>query len=652
MRHLYFYLALILSFNCLVLSNVAAYKQAMCELGNSTNINAVVKELISSTSEDWLCDASSEPLVPICSWQYIVCDAANNITGIGLGEGLMEGSLPASICTIDTLNSLVVKNNKMNGSIPTCIGDMTNLALLSIETLPNLTGHVPSGLGLLTKLGVLKFISLDISGSIPTAVWTFPHLYDFQLRYLPSLADSVLPGSAYLPSASVLTLEDIPMSGRLTDLQLSASPTVTPPLTVLKLVNVGINGSLPQTLGNLTKIVTLQLEGLTQVTGTLPANLFDLSLLETLIIAACPNITGSLPGGFTKLGKLVVLFVQDMLLTGSIDSSLGTTTNLLRVVFISNPLIAGPVPEALFAHSGIGTLDFTDMPMITGTIPTTLGLMTECGTFNIENTAMNGPIPASIGQMPLANLRLSGNSFSSSIPSQIGSLTKLINIDISKEVGLTGSLPDTLGNLAQLTVLLLYDLPGITGSLPSTLNGMSSIVTMQFARLPRLTGTIPSDLGTGMVTLDSLLISNTSVHGPVPDAFSGMTAANGIYVSDNSLSGTIPSSLCALNALSVLDFSLNNISCFAGCLFSVVPILYGDADVFACPTGRKCALSLKLCCTFFCVLGCIDFMDVSILILLYVIIMLISSHCSTHICVLSRTHQCSHFVPHRCQHSD
>jgi len=589
MTALCFFLALAFSLNSVVLSlDVSVQNQAFCQLGRSTNLNTLAVEL-AADSQLWLCDDDDIPLANICDWDFLTCgDDDATVSLIVFDDDAIEGSLPSTLCNLDGLVQLVVKNNKIGGSIPDCIGNMSTLATIDFESLPNLVGDMPHELELLTGLGVIKFISLDITGTIPTAIWTFTKLYILYLDDMQNLSHSVLPSDTFLPSLETLDLSYLPMSGRVTDLQLSASISQVPVLSRLSLLHIDIIGALPPNLGLFTNLVTLQLEELTHLTGTIPTNIFNLVGMTLLVFADLPNITGTIPSDFSKMTDLNVFFLQDMpLLTGSIDSSLGELTDLISVIMRNNPLMNGSFPEPLIGHPLIVQLDMSDMPLVTGSIPTAVGSMAECGIFNIQNTAMNGTIPTEIGQLGQANfLRLSGNSFSSTIPSEIGAMGKLAGLDISNEPSLDGTVPDSLGSLAKLTALLLFELPEITGSIPSTLNGLSSLVIMNFFRMPKLTGTIPSDLGTGLTDLETLLLSNTSVNGPVPDTFGDMTNAFDILVSDNSLTGTIPGTLCLLNNLVELDFSFNNITCYDSCLFDRVDRLYGDEGVFSCPGGE------------------------------------------------------------------
>jgi len=79
----------------------------------------------------------------------------------------MTGSIPSEIFRLTQLETIVLKNNNLVGSISTDIGSMINLKSLSFS-LTKLDGSIPSEIGLLTKLTLLNLAMNNFVGTIPS----------------------------------------------------------------------------------------------------------------------------------------------------------------------------------------------------------------------------------------------------------------------------------------------------------------------------------------------------------------------------------------------------------------------------------------------------------------------------------------------------
>ena len=90
---------------------------------------------------------------------------------------------------------------------------------------------------------------------------------------------------------------------------------------------------------------------------------------------------------------------------------------------------------------------------------------TECDWYGI--TCSNGSV---------TELRLSGNSLSGSIPSELGRLTNLTTLDLAFN-SLSGSIPSELGSLINLTELNLSD-NSLSGSIPPELGSLINLTNL------------------------------------------------------------------------------------------------------------------------------------------------------------------------------
>ncbi|KAK1383665.1 Protein kinase domain-containing protein [Heracleum sosnowskyi] len=158
----------------------------------------------------------------------------------------------------------------------------------------------------------------------------------------------------------------------------------------------------------------------------------------------------------------------------------------------------------------------------------------------------------------LQTLDLSGCGLTGSIPSQIGTLSKLKHLSLQYN-DLSGNLPSSLFNLSQLQVLDV-NTNNLRGSIPS---GINSFKNMHFLHLGynKLTGVIPSELG-NLSNLVTLYLQDNNFSGTLPSSLINLTKLQTLQVSDNDLSGYFPSGISSFENLVYLDFEYNEFTGF------------------------------------------------------------------------------------------
>jgi uncharacterized protein YjbI with pentapeptide repeats len=105
---------------------------------------------------------------------------------------------------------------------------------------------------------------------------------------------------------------------------------------------------------------------------------------------------------------------------------------------------------------------------LTGSIPSEIGNLTNLTNLNLRFNDLTGSIPPEIGNLTnLTYLDLRGNDFTGSIPPEIGNLTNLTSLWLNNNE-LTGSIPPEIGNLTNLTWLYL-DENQLTGEIPESI---------------------------------------------------------------------------------------------------------------------------------------------------------------------------------------
>ena len=87
------------------------------------------------------------------------------------------------------------------------------------------------------------------------------------------------------------------------------------------------------------------------------------------------------------------------------------------------------------------------------------------------------------------------NDAISTIPPEIGQLSKLTELHMYNNPELAGTIPMQLGKLTNLVELHMYNNKALTGTIPNTLGKLSKLRTLNLHN-NKLNGTIPAQLGT------------------------------------------------------------------------------------------------------------------------------------------------------------
>lgn len=147
-------------------------------------------ELYNSTNgADW--NTTWDLTQPIDTWHGVTLNGNgcveslvmgnNNLTGtlpaaigdlselerLGLGGNEINHTIPAEIAKLPQLTNLGLGNNNFTGGIPPEIGSMANLEQLWLANNHNLGGSIPPELGQLTKLTHMMLNSCGLTGSLP-----------------------------------------------------------------------------------------------------------------------------------------------------------------------------------------------------------------------------------------------------------------------------------------------------------------------------------------------------------------------------------------------------------------------------------------------------------------------------------------------------
>ncbi|PRP85354.1 putative leucine-rich repeat receptor-like protein kinase [Planoprotostelium fungivorum] len=416
---------------------------------------------------------------------------------------------------------------------------------------------------------------------------------------------------------------------------------VTSSVTKIELLLNGLSGNFPKDIW--TDLPSLQYLSLpaNSISGTVPSSLSDCSNL-TYIDLSFNSISGDI-GNFGSLPNLQTLELYGNQFT-SISSSFCSLTNL-EFLDLGNNLFNSSIPECIGHFTTLNIVALNNNRFISS-VPSSFANLVNlhilllnsneltgpmidiCGMksltridisynqlesiincnytgmvisiFAANGAGLSGQIPASMGDLPLVDLQLSWNSFSTTVPDNIFSptiknlilysnffygpisdrlslCTQLVTFDIS--YNRFTFMPTDLTGLRNL-VSFMTDINGISSGFPNFAN-CTQLKTMtlsanryhgelfqDWSALTQLSsfsifandvgGEIPA--GLSLLPLVTLNLGDNRLTGQIPSSFINLTNVHTLVLSDNSLSGNIPSWLFDLPTMTSLDVSFNSFS--------------------------------------------------------------------------------------------
>ncbi len=123
---------------------------------------------------NWLSDA------PLGEWYGVTTDENGRVISLQLVSNRLSGSLPSSLGNLTNLTWLDLNGNDFSGELPSSLGNLTNLEVLWLER-NRFSGVLPAELGNLTHLVGLDLSSNDFSGSLPSSLGDLTHLIGLDL---------------------------------------------------------------------------------------------------------------------------------------------------------------------------------------------------------------------------------------------------------------------------------------------------------------------------------------------------------------------------------------------------------------------------------------------------------------------------------------
>ena len=168
--------------------------------------------------------------ISIFEWDGVIANADQRVTRMSLAEKGLSGEIPSELGSLSNLTLLRLNENQLSGNIPAALGRLSNLRELHLDD-NRLSGEIPPELKALSNLTHLRLNGNQLRGEIPSDLNRLSSLV------MLDLFNNQLSGS--IPSEL----------GDLSNLEW------------LRLFNNKLTGNIPPELGKLTKLRSLFLTG-------------------------------------------------------------------------------------------------------------------------------------------------------------------------------------------------------------------------------------------------------------------------------------------------------------------------------------------------------------------------------------------------------
>ncbi|CAM8908827.1 unnamed protein product [Rhodiola kirilowii] len=523
----------------------------------------------------------------------------SHLVALSLVSCELEGTFPAQIFQLQTLQELVLSHNRyLLGNLPQFSGNNSLRTLILSYT--NFTGTIPESVGKLKMLSCLDLTYCNFHGLIPEQLWNLKNLVYIDLSF------NRLNGSVQSLS-SMVKLTELYLNNNLLTGSISAlNWKKIVQLENLDLRNNSLSGSIPAVLFGMPSLKMLMLshnkfESLENVDN----NNVLFSILDTLDLSS-NKLQGPFPTFVFRLQDIAILnmsfnnfsqalnlsLIRNLKNLSSLDLSFNDlSVQGMEVEFSSFPQLSRlklassrlkKFPDFLKNQSRLRYIDLSEN-QIHGEIPKWLSdnnylfhlnlsynslvsfedrnITVSLRTLDLRSNLLQGKLP---NLPPFAwYMDFSRNSFSSKLPSEIGRYISRPYFFSLASNFFGGKIPTSICNASYLEVLDLSN-NLFNGGLPPCLAKMNGTLGVLNLGKNHITGQI-SDTFTTTCMLRTLDLSWNYIQGKLPKSLANCKELEVLDLGNNRIDDTFPCWLKNVSTLRVLVLRSNMLRGSIGC---------------------------------------------------------------------------------------
>ncbi len=158
----------------------------------------------------------------------------------------------------------------------------------------------------------------------------------------------------------------------------------------LEVSSNNINGTIPDEIGTLNKLIKISLSNNSNLTGEIPESIFNIDSLLWLAIGNC-SLTGTIPHAIGNCCYLKSISFRENDLTGLIPPEIGNLDSLQHLYLFNNQL-TGSIPPELGNCLSLQELDL-DKNQLYGSIPPELANLSNLSFLSLSYNQLTGGIP-------------------------------------------------------------------------------------------------------------------------------------------------------------------------------------------------------------------------------------------------------------------
>ncbi|KAL5698987.1 hypothetical protein ACHQM5_029954 [Ranunculus cassubicifolius] len=502
----------------------------------------------------------------------------HKLTSLHLRNNSLNGTVPSVLFTLPSLQRLDISQNHFTGQLSE-FRSGSSLVLEILDVSNNmLDGPIPSSVFKVTSLKILILSSNSLNGTLRLG----------RFQNMKNLSNLDLSGNELWINARGADTWLLPQFGtlKLGSCNLRMFPEFLIKQSMLgdlDLSNNQIGGKIPNWIGKIgkgnLKSLNLSFNLLEDPDQPLPGDLFRSLAITDLQSNMLQRVMPILPLGDAYTQGASVVDYSHNNITSVIPQDIGAYFSGALFFSLSHNSFRGEIPSSICQTSSLLVLDFSNNDL-SGQIPGCFSGMLSLKILNLRGNKFHGHVPNTFPyKCALRTLDLNGNKLEGEVSKSLAKCTDLEVLDLGNNQ-LNGSFPSWLGGLENLRVLVLR-LKKFCGHI-KYLGRNDSFPMLQIVDLSsnNFTGILPSELLMrlkAMVTnaleiqilrfpflelsrlyyQDGVTITNKGIPMELVKILTLFTCAD---FSNNQFHGEIPQVIGELTALYVLNLSHNSLT--------------------------------------------------------------------------------------------